>query len=54
MVGNNGLVVSPIQLVASSQGLRVIGQAPNGLATIELASPNSNSMFRRCSEYTIT
>lgn len=35
------VVVSQIPLLASSQGLRVIGQAPNGLATIELSNPTS-------------
>lgn len=34
------VVVSQIPLLTSSQGLRVIGQAPNGLATIELSTPN--------------
>uniref|UniRef100_U5ESY6 Max-binding protein MNT n=1 Tax=Corethrella appendiculata TaxID=1370023 RepID=U5ESY6_9DIPT len=38
VVQQNGLVVSPIQLLTSSQGLRVISQ-PNALATIELSSP---------------
>lgn len=35
------VVVSQIPLLTSSQGLRVIGQAPNGLATIELSNPSS-------------
>lgn len=35
------MVVSQIPLIASSQALRVIGQAPNGLTTIDL----SNGMF---------
>ncbi|CRK88415.1 CLUMA_CG002184, isoform A [Clunio marinus] len=40
VVGGGGLVVSPIQLVAS-QGFKVIGQ-PNGVTTIELSGPNIN------------
>ncbi|XP_053692223.1 mucin-5AC-like isoform X2 [Sabethes cyaneus] len=39
VVQQGGLMVSPIQLLASAQGLRVIQQAPNGLATIELSTP---------------
>lgn len=39
------VVVSQIPLLASSQGLRVIGQAPNGLATIELGNPNGRFSF---------
>lgn len=39
VVPQGGLVVSPIQLL-TSQGLRVIQQAPNGLATIELSTAN--------------
>lgn len=39
MVGGGGLVVSPIQLLTSQQGFKVINQ-PNGLTTIEL-SPQS-------------
>lgn len=35
------VVVSQLPLITSSQGhLRVIGQAPNGMATIELSNPN--------------
>lgn len=40
VVGGGGLVVSPIQLLASSQGFKVIGQ-PNGVTTIELSTPHS-------------
>ncbi|XP_021704320.1 rho GTPase-activating protein gacF isoform X4 [Aedes aegypti] len=40
VVPQGGLVVSPIQLL-TSQGLRVIQQAPNGLATIELSTANA-------------
>lgn len=39
-MGGGGLVVSPIQFVASSQGFKVIGQ-PNGVTTIELSTPHS-------------
>ncbi|XP_055635541.1 uncharacterized protein LOC129775188 isoform X2 [Toxorhynchites rutilus septentrionalis] len=39
VVQQGGLMVSPIQLLTSTQGLRVIQQAPNGLATIELSTP---------------
>lgn len=39
VVGGGGLVVSPIQLLTSQQGFKVINQ-PNGLTTIEL-SPQS-------------
>lgn len=40
------VVVSQIPLLTSSQGhLRVIGQAPNGLATIELSNPNSEYIW---------
>lgn len=42
------VVVSQIPLLASSQGLRVIGQAPNGLATIELGNPNGRFFLLRC------
>lgn len=50
VVPQGGLVVSPIQLL-TSQGLRVIQQAPNGLATIELSTaanvqPQSNQAQR--------
>lgn len=38
VVQQGGLVMSPIQLL-TPQGLRVIQQAPNGLATIELSTP---------------
>ncbi|XP_038120295.1 mucin-5AC isoform X2 [Culex quinquefasciatus] len=41
VVQQGGIVVSPIQLLTSTQGLRVIQQAPNGLATIELSSPTN-------------
>lgn len=41
VVQQGGLVVSPIQLLTSAQGLRVIQQAPNGLATIELSTPTN-------------
>lgn len=41
VVPQGGLVVSPIQLL-TSQGLRVIQQAPNGLATIELSTANGS------------
>lgn len=40
VVGGGGLVVSPIQLVTSTQGLKFIGQ-PNGVTTIELSTPHS-------------
>lgn len=43
VVGGGGLVVSQIPFLTSSGGLRVIGQAPNGLATIELSSPVTQS-----------
>jgi hypothetical protein len=42
VVGGGGLVVSPIQLVTSTQGLKFIGQ-PNGVTTIELSTPHSKS-----------
>ncbi|XP_062563780.1 mucin-2-like isoform X2 [Armigeres subalbatus] len=50
VVPQGGLVVSPIQLL-TSPGLRVIQQAPNGLATIELSTaanvqPQSNQVQR--------
>jgi hypothetical protein len=41
VVGGGGLVVSPIQLLTSSQGFKVIGQQPNGVTTIELSTPHS-------------
>lgn len=44
VVGGGGLVVSPIQLLASSQGFKVINQ-PNGLTTIEL-SPQSKFLLK--------
>lgn len=46
VVGGGGLVVSPIPLLTSSQGLRVIGQAPNGIATIELSTPLGQQQAR--------
>lgn len=36
------VMVSQIPLLTSSQALRVIGQTPNGLATIELSNSNGN------------
>jgi hypothetical protein len=45
-VGGGGLVMSPIQLLTSSQGFKVINQ-PNGLTTIEL-SPQSE--FKKLSQ----
>ncbi|XP_058825104.1 mucin-5AC isoform X2 [Topomyia yanbarensis] len=39
VVQQGGIVVSPIQLLTSAQGLRVIQQSQNGLATIELSTP---------------
>lgn len=36
--------MSPIQLVASSQGFKVIGQ-PNGVTTIELSTPHSKKRY---------
>ncbi|XP_058454609.1 serine-rich adhesin for platelets-like isoform X2 [Malaya genurostris] len=41
VVQQGGIVVSPIQLLTSTQGLRVIQQSPNGLATIELSTPTN-------------
>ena len=41
------VVVSQIPLLTSPQGLRVIGQAPNGLATIELSNPNGKLLCFR-------
>jgi hypothetical protein len=44
VVGGGGLVVSPIQLLASSQGFKVIGQSnggPSTITTIELSTPQS-------------
>lgn len=46
------MVVSHIPLLASSQALRVIGQAPNGLATIELS--NANGKLRDFDCFSIT
>lgn len=40
------MVVSHIPLLASSQALRVFGQTPNGLATIELSNGNGTCDFQ--------
>lgn len=46
VVGGGGLVVSPIPIL-TSQGLRVIGQSPNGLATIELSGSPMTSQHQQ-------
>lgn len=48
LIPSNQLTLSVVsQIPLSSQAVRVIGQTPNGLSTIELSNPNGRCIYRR-------